>query len=201
MQQICAYFVFWNFIAFIYCSLDFFGSICRVFYVVSRHPKCKFYFFLSNSDSFPFIFFLVLLLWLGVPIISWMQVVRMDILALFLTLEEMLSAFHQWWWHSRLLSLTQALLVSKPHVVGTCVPDAGSPGWGAWCGGTSPLLLVRGTSVVGIVLPFVSCPPGGRGSWWYCVSSFLPISLRCLFSYERSCLLAFWSFSSALLCK
>ena len=57
----------------------------------------------ANSDSFtsffpiwiPFIF-LLWLLWLVLPKLCWIKVVRVGILVLFLILEEMLSAFHHW---------------------------------------------------------------------------------------------------------
>ena len=44
----------------------------------------------SSLDSFSF-FLLLWLLWLGIPKLCWITVVRVDILVLFLTLEEMLS--------------------------------------------------------------------------------------------------------------
>ena len=50
----------------------------------------------SSLDSFYFIFFC--LPWLGLPKVCWKEVERMGILVLFLTLEEMLSAFHHWEW-------------------------------------------------------------------------------------------------------
>ena len=59
----------------------------------------------AKSDSFtsspiwiPFISFLLWLLWLGFPELWWIKVVRVDILVLFLILEEMLSAFQCWVW-------------------------------------------------------------------------------------------------------
>ena len=42
--------------------------------------------------------FLLWLLWLGLPKLCWITVVRMDIHVLFLILEEMLSIFHHWEW-------------------------------------------------------------------------------------------------------
>ena len=58
----------------------------------------------ANSDSFTsslpifitFIFFLDLLLWLQLPILCWIEVVRVGILVLFLNLGGRLSAFHHW---------------------------------------------------------------------------------------------------------
>ena len=59
----------------------------------------------ANSDSFtssfpiwiPFLF-LLWLPWLGLPKLCWIIVVRVDIIVLFLILEEMLSVFHHWEW-------------------------------------------------------------------------------------------------------
>ena len=48
--------------------------------------------------GFPLFLFLVWLLWLGLPILCWIKVVRVGILVVFLILEEMLSAFHCWVW-------------------------------------------------------------------------------------------------------
>ena len=42
--------------------------------------------------------FLTLLLWLGLLVLYWIKMVRVDILILFLILEEKLSAFHCWLW-------------------------------------------------------------------------------------------------------
>ena len=42
--------------------------------------------------------FLLWLPWLGLPKLCWIIVVRVDILVLFLILEEMLSGFHHWEW-------------------------------------------------------------------------------------------------------
>ena len=57
----------------------------------------------ANSDSFIssfpiwFLFlFLAWLLWLGLQRVCWVKVVTVGILVLFLTLEEMLSAFYCW---------------------------------------------------------------------------------------------------------
>ena len=51
---------------------------------------------------FQFVFllflFLLWLLWLGLPKLCWIIVARVDILILFLILEEMLSVFHHWDW-------------------------------------------------------------------------------------------------------
>ena len=51
---------------------------------------------------FQFVFLLFLFLqwlpWLGFPKLCWMKVVRVDILVLFLILEEMLLIFHHWEW-------------------------------------------------------------------------------------------------------
>ena len=63
------------------------------------HVICKqwqFYFLFFNFDCF--ISFSIWLLWLGLPILCWIKVVRMDILVLFLILEDTLSAFHHWVW-------------------------------------------------------------------------------------------------------
>ena len=56
----------------------------------------------ANGDSFtsfpiciPFISFSSLL-WLGLPKLCWIAVVRVDILVLFLILEETLAVFHYW---------------------------------------------------------------------------------------------------------
>ena len=43
-----------------------------------------------------FFLFLLWLLWLGLPKLCWIIVVRVDIIVLFLILEEMLSVFHHW---------------------------------------------------------------------------------------------------------
>jgi len=43
-------------------------------------------------------FFLVYLLWLGLPMLCWIKVLNVGVLVLFLILEEMLSAFHCWVW-------------------------------------------------------------------------------------------------------
>ena len=55
----------------------------------------EFYFFFSNLDSF-YSFFLLLLLWLKLPKLCWIVVVRVGTLVLFLILEEMLSMFCHW---------------------------------------------------------------------------------------------------------
>ena len=46
--------------------------------------------------SFFFFFFFVWLLWLGLPILCWIEAVRMVILVLFQILAGRLSAFHCW---------------------------------------------------------------------------------------------------------
>ena len=42
---------------------------------------------------------LISLLWLGLPILCWIEVLIVGILVLFLILEERLSAFHYWLWY------------------------------------------------------------------------------------------------------
>ena len=67
------------------------------FFYVEDHDTCKqweFYFFFSNLDSFYFFFFSDL--WLKLPKLCWIVVVRVGTLVLFLTLGEMLSIFHHW---------------------------------------------------------------------------------------------------------
>ena len=46
----------------------------------------------------PLFLFLVWLLWPGIPMLCWVQVERVGILALFLVLGEGLSALHHWVW-------------------------------------------------------------------------------------------------------
>ena len=60
----------------------------------------------ANSDSLtssfpiwiPLFLFLLWSPWLGLPKLFWIKLARVDILVLFLILEEMLSAFHCWVW-------------------------------------------------------------------------------------------------------
>ena len=54
--------------------------------------------FISSS----FFFFSLLQLWLWLPKLCWIKLMKVDIFVLFSILEEMLSAFHHWvWWHIR----------------------------------------------------------------------------------------------------
>ena len=66
-------------------------------YKIMSSAKCQFFFYLSNSDVFLFLF-LLCLPWLGLSKLCWIAVVRVDILVLFLILEETLAVFHHWEW-------------------------------------------------------------------------------------------------------
>ena len=54
-----------------------------------------FYLFPSNLDTFLFLF-LILLLWLGLLILCWIEVIRVGFLAMFQVLEGSLLSFHNW---------------------------------------------------------------------------------------------------------
>ena len=69
---------------------QFFGGLYRIFYI-HLHIICKqwqFYFFLLNLGAFYFFFVVVFVvsLWLGPPILCWIEVVEVDTLVLFLIL-------------------------------------------------------------------------------------------------------------------
>ena len=75
----------------IFCveSLGFSYTVCHF------SIEWQFYLFTSNLDTFYFFFF-VWLLWLGLPIPCWIEVVRVGILVFFEILAGRLSAFHRW---------------------------------------------------------------------------------------------------------
>ena len=58
------------------------------------------YISLVISDVDIFSIFFTLTVWLGLPILCWIEVVRVDILVLFFILEERLSAFRHWVWRN-----------------------------------------------------------------------------------------------------
>ena len=81
-----------SFVFFFFVCFLFFGGIFRII-CVQYHVICKhwqFYIFLANLDFFKFVN-VVWLLWLGLPKLCWIKVVRVGIVVLFLILEEMLS--------------------------------------------------------------------------------------------------------------
>ena len=68
------------------------------------------------------------LLWLGLPILCWIKVVRVSILVLFLIVEEMLSVFHHWVW------CWLEICHIWPLLCWVCWPQGGQwqqKGWGA----------------------------------------------------------------------
>ena len=71
-----------------------FWCILRIFWV-EYHVICSDNFTFSFPVWIHFISFSSLL-WLGLPNLYWINVARVDILVLFLILEEMLSAFQHW---------------------------------------------------------------------------------------------------------
>ena len=78
--------------------LIFFGGIFRIFLYIICHLQTVTVLPLPFQFGFLLFLFLIWLLWLGLPVLCWIKVVRVGILVLFLTLEEMLSAFHHWVW-------------------------------------------------------------------------------------------------------
>ena len=65
-------------------------------YSVLSFAQWQFYFVSSNFEFLNFFWGEVWLLWLGFAKLCWIKVVRVGILVLLLTLEEILSAFHLW---------------------------------------------------------------------------------------------------------
>ena len=65
---------------------------------------------------------------------------------------------------------------SKPDVLGACLPDAGTVGWGAGCGSQIPHSLERTSATVIILL--MGHPHGSVG-FDYTVSPPLPLVLLC----------------------
>ena len=85
--------------------------------------------------------------------------------------------------------------LSKPDVLGTHLPSAGPPGWGAQYGSQTLHSLGR-TSAIVIILPFVGRLPGGVGIDYtaFHLSAHLIVVLY-IFSCGKAFLLVFGSFS------
>lgn len=81
------YFVSTNFIEFIYYFLQFLGEVFSVFFI-RCHLQTKTILLLSFLIYMPFVYFFLVyrisLLWLGFPVLRWIEVAGVGILYLFL---------------------------------------------------------------------------------------------------------------------